>query len=98
MEKMEQLRKDNRGEHYTNEKSRKSKLEEMRHNNSQEDIEKDLNELKRETDKLMVGLELSEMALRLSQTRAMAHSNLSKQGKYQTMSEMFLCFCVLRVS
>ncbi|KAL0202374.1 hypothetical protein M9458_000392 [Cirrhinus mrigala] len=59
LEKIEQLIKDNRGEHYANEKSQKSKLEEMRCNNNQEDTEKDL---KRETDELltlMMGLELT---------------------------------------
>uniref|UniRef100_A0A8C1VQH8 AIG1-type G domain-containing protein n=1 Tax=Cyprinus carpio TaxID=7962 RepID=A0A8C1VQH8_CYPCA len=82
LEKIEQLIKDNGGEHYANEKSRKKKPEEMRHGNSQEDIEKNLHELIRETDELltlMMGLEMSETALRLSQARAMAHSNLSKQ-------------------
>lgn len=46
--------------------------------------QKRLRGLFRETDHLlglMMGLELSEMALRLSLARAMAHS-LSKQGKY----------------
>ncbi|XP_016117030.1 GTPase IMAP family member 8-like isoform X2 [Sinocyclocheilus grahami] len=82
LEKIEQLIKDNGGEHYANEKSRKKKQEKMRHDNSQEDTKKNLHDLTRETDELltlMMGLEMSEMALRLSQVREMAHNNLSKQ-------------------
>ncbi|XP_056128104.1 GTPase IMAP family member 8-like [Rhinichthys klamathensis goyatoka] len=81
LEKIEQLVKDNRGDHYANEK-RKKKQEEPRQDNSKEDTESDLDELRKETDELMnlmMRLELSKMALRLSLARAMAHSNLSRQ-------------------
>ncbi len=57
-------------------------------------------ELRDHLFRLMMCLELSEMALRLSLARAMAHSNLSIQSKYQpihvlipNMSEIFLWFC-----
>ncbi|XP_058624303.1 GTPase IMAP family member 8-like [Onychostoma macrolepis] len=46
------------------------------------DRQRGLRDLRRETDhlmRLMIGLELSEMSLRLSLARAMAYSNLSKQ-------------------
>ncbi|XP_052469616.1 GTPase IMAP family member 8-like [Carassius gibelio] len=82
LKKIEQLIEDNGGQHYSNETSPKKKQEEIRHDNSQEDIEKFLHEQKRETDELltlMMSLEMSEMAQRLSQVRAMAQSNLSKQ-------------------
>uniref|UniRef100_A0A672KER0 AIG1-type G domain-containing protein n=1 Tax=Sinocyclocheilus grahami TaxID=75366 RepID=A0A672KER0_SINGR len=69
LEKIEQLIKDNGGEHYANEKSRKKKQEKMRHDNSQEDTKKNLHDLTRETDELltlMMGLEMSEMQFLIS--------------------------------
>uniref|UniRef100_A0A8C1R0P5 GTPase IMAP family member 8 n=1 Tax=Cyprinus carpio TaxID=7962 RepID=A0A8C1R0P5_CYPCA len=80
LEKIEQLIQDNGGKHYTYKKSRKKKhrQEDKRLDNSEHATEKET-ELHDHLFRLMMGLELSEMALRLSLERAMAHSNLSKQ-------------------
>ncbi|KAL1281290.1 hypothetical protein QQF64_000093 [Cirrhinus molitorella] len=77
LEKIEQLIKDNRGEHYANKTRQKKKPEDKKLDNSEETTEKET-ELHGHLLRLMMGLELSEMALRLSLERAMAHSNLSK--------------------
>ncbi|XP_058632150.1 GTPase IMAP family member 8-like isoform X2 [Onychostoma macrolepis] len=79
LEKIEQLIKDNGGEHYAYEKSRKKKQEDKGLDNSEQATEKET-ELNDHLFRLMMGLELSEMALRLSLARAMAHSNLSRQS------------------
>ncbi|RXN23613.1 GTPase IMAP family member 8-like protein [Labeo rohita] len=69
----------NGGEHHANKTSGKKKPEGRRLDNSEEATEKET-ESHDHLFRLMVGLELSEMALRLSLERAMAHGNLSKQG------------------
>ncbi|XP_067260272.1 GTPase IMAP family member 8-like [Chanodichthys erythropterus] len=84
LEKIDQLIKNNGGEHYTNEMSQRAqKQDEKRQNNSEEATERQrrLQGLRRLRDLLglMMGLELSKMALRSSLETAMMHRNLSKQ-------------------
>lgn len=79
LEKIELLVKDNDEQHYDRKKRQKISQE-----NSLETLESHLDELHRETGNLlglMMGLQLSEMAMKMSLARAMAQSNLSKQGK-----------------
>ncbi|XP_048051786.1 GTPase IMAP family member 8-like isoform X2 [Megalobrama amblycephala] len=84
LEKIDQLIKNNGGEHYANEMSQRAqKQDEKRQNNSEEATERQrrLQGLRRQRDLLglMMGLELSKMALRSSLETAMMHRNLSRQ-------------------
>ncbi|XP_056310475.1 GTPase IMAP family member 8-like [Danio aesculapii] len=77
LEKIEQLVKDNSEQHYDRKNSHK-----MKNENNRETLESHLDELLRETGNLlglMMGLQLSEVDIKVSLARAMAESNLSKQ-------------------